>query len=127
MEKSSNNVERLILAGNVAAERGNNAEAEKIFLQVLAREPKHLDAQVNLGFVLLGARREREAYSAIRCGASMHFSRNSSSGVTGAKSERLSYYYRARGKSRWIFGGQYSIEGSPVEKKKLLEKTRTKT
>jgi tetratricopeptide (TPR) repeat protein len=63
MAISSNNIERLILAGKVAAERGDNAEAEKIFLQVLAREPKHLDAHVNLGFVLLRARREHEAYS----------------------------------------------------------------
>jgi hypothetical protein len=63
MEKSSNIVERLILDGKAPAERGNNAEAEKLSLQVLAIAPQHLDAHVNLGFLLLRARREREAYS----------------------------------------------------------------
>lgn len=63
MGKPGKNVERLTLAGKSAAESGDNAEAEKLFLQVLAIDPEHLEAQVCLGFLLLKVQREREAYS----------------------------------------------------------------
>jgi cytochrome c-type biogenesis protein CcmH/NrfG len=55
MKTYSSNVGRLILKGKAAAKRDDNAEAEKMFLQVLTSDPKHLDAHVNLGFVLLAA------------------------------------------------------------------------
>jgi hypothetical protein len=43
-----------------------------------------------------------------------------------SKSVRLSYYYAPFGSTRWLWGGQYSIEESASVIKELLEKTLQK-
>lgn len=40
-----------------------------------------------------------------------------------SRSIRLSYYYWPLGRRRWIFGGQFSLEGTPSEIHELLKVT----
>lgn len=42
------------------------------------------------------------------------------------KSIRITYYYQPEGSSRWLFGGQYSIEDTPDVINEHLRKTLAK-